>query len=112
MERRVLPHITEIGGQQHQPLCSVAAQRLGGEQQRNELVVWLIQRRIHRSHPPRQRHAHAQLHVGKSVNDDLINRHAKARGEPASVPDTRWQAVNREAAHGFPLAVASSPWIR
>ena len=42
----VLAHVAEIGRQQHEPPCARPPQRFGGEQNRNELVIRLVERGI------------------------------------------------------------------
>ena len=46
LEGRVLAHIAKIRRQQHEPLRSAAAQGFGGEQDREQLVVGSIERRV------------------------------------------------------------------
>lgn len=114
VKRSVLPHVAEIRRDQNQPLGAVAPQGLGGEQQRQELLVRPIQRRIDRDDRRRWRHAHTQLRVRKSVNVDCIRRNAQTRGKAAGVIVARWQALNRKRAHGLVSSCVDgvSPSIR
>ena len=44
MKGRILAHVAEIGRDQYQPLRALAPQRFGGEQQRDQLFVGLVER--------------------------------------------------------------------
>ena len=46
MKRSVLTHVAKIGRHQHEPLGAVPPQGFGGEQQRQQLFVGLIERHV------------------------------------------------------------------
>jgi len=110
MKSRILAHIAHIGRNQDQPLRSVAPQGLCGEQDGEELVVRLVERRINDRDRRSRSYADPQFAVGKPVNPDLMCRKPKLRSQSRRVRRPGPQTLDDDPGHGvFSLPLARCP---
>ena len=100
MEGRVLPHVTEIGRHQHQPPRAAAPQCFRCEQQRHQLLIRLVKRRIDDGGRRRRSGGDAQLSIRETMQRDFMQRHAKPRRQPGRHARRRRQAL-QDRGHGF-----------
>ena len=113
LEGRVLPHVAEIGRHQNEPLRAIAPQCLGGEQERNELVVRPVERGIDDGRRGRWTDRYAQFSVRKLMQGNLVRGNAKPRCKSCCVASGGRQVLNGHIAHGCALLrSACGPSIR
>ncbi len=80
-ERDILPHIGEIGRDQHDAARSVGAQRPGGQQQLDQLRVGMIERAIEDRRLRRGRHPDQALAIGEAARFHLMAGNAEFNGQ-------------------------------
>jgi hypothetical protein len=85
MKHRILAHVAEIRRQQHQAFGSVASQRFRGEEQRDQLVVGLVQRHIDDRRRGSRAGRDPHLAVRKPVQDDVLTGKAKLCRQPSRI---------------------------
>ncbi len=98
---RILPHVAEVGRNQHQPLGAAAPQRFRREQQRQQLIVGMIERRVNDGRCRRGSYGDAQLAVRKAMHLDRVRRNAEPCGQPGRFRRGARQVLQDGAVHGF-----------
>ena len=99
MKGRVLAHIGEIGRDQHQPRGAIAPQGLGGKQQRQQLVVRLIERGKDDRGRPAGPTVTRNSPSGKAMHVDLMQRQAEPRRQPPRRRDAEAAGTAARCAH-------------
>ena len=98
---RILPHVAEVGRDQHQPPGAAAPQGFRREQQRQQLVVGMIERGIDDGGCRRGSYGDAQLAVRKAMHLDRVRRNAEPRSQPRRFRRGGRQTLQDGAVHSF-----------
>ena len=108
-EGRILAHVRKIRRNEHQPFRALAPQRFRGEQQDEQLLVRLVERRIDDRRRRRGTRRNAQLSVGKPMNVDFVARNGEQCREPTRIARRRRQVLKADAAHRLARVGGGSP---
>ena len=85
MEGLVLPHVAEIGRDEHETACTGATKSVCCKHQIDEPCVRSIQRTVDQRRPGRTRNADAALAIGKCVDVDQVHVEPELRSKLSRV---------------------------
>jgi len=94
LKSSILTHVTKIWCDKEEACGAVSSQGFRGEEDREEFVIWLVERGIDDGRWRRLSDRHTHLSVWKPVYRNFMERHITRSGKPLGFVERRRQRLH------------------